>query len=189
MKLVVGLGNPGLEYENTRHNIGFMAVDRFLSNNNIEAHLEPKFQGILGSCTINGEKALILKPVTFMNLSGESVIKVVNFYKIKVEDILVICDDLDSRFSRIRCRAKGSAGGHNGLKNISSHLGTEEFKRVKVGIDRPAEHFTVVDWVLKKFSKDELETLSLPLDKISNLIEDFISGVDFIKIASKYSSK
>ena len=171
MKLVVGLGNPGLEYENTRHNIGFMAVDRFLSNNNIEAHLEPKFQGILGSCTINGEKALILKPVTFMNLSGESVIKVVNFYKIKVED------------------AKGSAGGHNGLKNISSHLGTEEFKRVKVGIDRPAEHFTVVDWVLKKFSKDELEILSSPLDKISNLIEEFISGVDFIKIASKYSSK
>jgi PTH1 family peptidyl-tRNA hydrolase len=124
-----------------------------------------------------------------MNLSGESVIKVVNFYKIKVEDILVICDDLDSRFSRIRCRAKGSAGGHNGLKNITAHLGTEEFKRVKVGIDRPQEHYSVVDWVLKKFSKDEIEVLSPELDKVSDAITDFISGVDFIKIASKYSSK
>ena len=189
MKLIIGLGNPGSEYENTRHNMGFMSIDRFVTKNNINLKLEPKFQGILGSCVLNGEKAILLKPTTYMNLSGESVIKVMNFYKIDSNDILVICDDLDSRFGRIRLRAKGSAGGHNGLKNIYAHIGTEDFKRIKIGIDRPQEHFSVVDWVLKKFSKEELNALDPVFDKVSDAITDFITTDNFEKIASKYSSK
>jgi PTH1 family peptidyl-tRNA hydrolase len=186
MKLVVGLGNPGLEYENTRHNIGFMAVDRFLSNNNIEAHLEPKFQGILGSCTINGEKALILKPVTFMNLSGESVIKVVNFYKIKVEDILVICDDLDSRFSRIRCRAKGSAGGHNGIKSIISHTGTQNFKRVRVGVGEKPARMDLADYVLGHFSKEDVPIMEDAFKDAADAVSIIISQ-DINAAMNKYN--
>lgn len=186
MKLIVGLGNPGLQYENTRHNMGFMAIDRFAKKNNVEMHLEPKFYGILGNITINGEKTLLLKPTTYMNLSGESVIKVVDFYKIDINDILVISDDLDSALGRIRLRAKGQAGGHNGHKNIISHLHTEEYKRIKIGIDRSSV-IPVVDWVLKKLSKDELNSLDPVFDKVSDAMYEFASGVDFNKIASKYS--
>ena len=188
MKLIIGLGNPGNNYENTRHNMGWMAVDHFAKENDIEMHLEPKFQGIIGSFSINGEKSLLLKPVTFMNLSGESVIKVMNFYKIDVEDIIVISDDLDSPLGRIRLRAKGSAGGHNGHKNIAEHIGTEAYKRIKLGIDR-SNVIPVIDWVLKKFTKDELKTLEPTFDKVSNAIYDFASGIDFVKISSKYSEK
>ena len=188
MKLIIGLGNPGNNYENTRHNMGWMAIDYFAKENDIEMHLEPKFQGIIGSFSINGEKSLLLKPVTFMNLSGESVIKVMNFYKINVEDILVISDDLDSKLGRIRLRAKGSAGGHNGHKNIAEHIGTEAYKRIKLGIDR-SDVITVIDWVLKKFTKEELKTLEPMFDKVSNAIYDFASGIDFMKISSKYSEK
>ena len=154
MKLIIGLGNPGNNYENTRHNMGWMAIDRFAKNNNIEMHLEPKFQGIIGNIVVNGEKTLLLKPVTFMNLSGESVIKVMNFYKIESDDILVISDDLDSPLGRIRLRSKGSAGGHNGHKNIIENIGTENYKRIKLGIDR-SDVISVIDWVLKKYTKEE----------------------------------
>ena len=188
MKLIIGLGNPGNNYENTRHNMGWMAIDRFAKKNNIEMHLEPKFEGIMGTITINGEKSILLKPVTFMNLSGESVIKVMNFYKIDVEDILVISDDLDSPLGRIRLRSKGSAGGHNGHKNIVEHIGTEIYKRIKLGIDR-SDVIPVIDCVLKKFTKEELNNLDPVFDKVSDAIYDFASGIDFMKISSKYSEK
>ena len=188
MKLVIGLGNPGIQYENTRHNIGWMAIDHYASKNDIELHLEPKFQGIMGIININGEKTILLKPVTYMNLSGESIIKVMNFYKIDVEDILVISDDLDSPLGRIRIRTKGSSGGHNGHKSIVNHIGTEDYKRIKLGIDR-SNIIPVVDWVLKKFSKDELKTIEPMFDKVNQIIDDFIHNVDFMKISSRYSEK
>ena len=188
MKLIIGLGNPGNNYENTRHNMGWMAIDRFAKNNNIEMHLEPKFQGIIGNIVVNGEKTLLLKPVTFMNLSGESVIKVMNFYKIESDDILVISDDLDSPLGRIRLRSKGSAGGHNGHKNIIENIGTENYKRIKLGIDR-SDVISVIDWVLKKYTKEELKLLDPVFDKVSDALYDFASGIDFVKISSKYSEK
>ena len=188
MKLIIGLGNPGSLYENTRHNAGFMAVDAFAKRHDVTFQLEPKLKGMIGKVTLNGNKALILKPMTYMNLSGESVNAVMQFYKIDVEDILVISDDLDSRLGRLRLRAKGSAGGHNGHKNIQQHLKTEEYKRIKIGIDR-SDVIPVIDWVLKKFNEEELAVMNLACENASFAIEDFINGLDFVKISSKYSSK
>ncbi len=188
MKLIIGLGNPGNKYENTRHNAGFMAIDSFAKKYNASFSLDTKLQGMISSINISGNKAILLKPMTYMNLSGESVYKVMNYYKIDVEDIMVICDDLDSRLGRVRLRAKGSAGGHNGLKNISNLIKTEEYKRIKIGIDR-SPVIPVIDWVLKKFTADELVEVNKSLDIAVDAIYDFVVGEDFVKIASKYSSK
>lgn len=188
MKLIVGLGNPGSDYEKTRHNVGFMALDYFASKNNITFRLEQKFKGMLANVNINGNKAILLKPMTYMNLSGESVILVAKYYKIAVDDIIVISDDLDSHTGRVRLRASGSAGGHNGHKNIIQHLGTENYKRIKIGIDR-SNTIPVIDWVLQKFSSDELIMIDEAIVKTSLAVTDFIKAVPYNKIASLYSSK
>lgn len=188
MKLIVGLGNPGKEYEYTRHNAGFIAIDLFASKNDIEFKLEPKFKGMIGIKSFNGEKVILLKPMTYMNLSGEAVIAVMNFYKIDIEDIIVISDDLDSNLGRIRLRANGSAGGHNGHKNIISHIHSEGYKRIKIGIGRDS-NISVVDWVLKKLTQDELAIINEAAEKVSNALLDFSNGVEFMKISSKYSEK
>lgn len=188
MKLIVGLGNPGKEYEQTRHNVGFMAIDAFAEHNNATFRLEPKLKGMLASVVIHGEKAILLKPMTFMNLSGESVRAVVQYYKISIEDILVISDDLDSRTGRVRLRSEGSAGGHNGHKNIIAHLGTESYKRLKIGIDR-SDVIPVIDWVLQRFTQEELALIQASIEKAEHAIEAFISGEAFNKISSLYSSK
>ena len=188
MKLIVGLGNPGNQYENTRHNVGFMTIDSFANHQGVEFRLEPKLKGMLASVTLNGNKAFLLKPMTFMNLSGESVKAVMQYYKISVEDILIISDDLDSHNGRVRLRADGSAGGHNGHKSIIAHLGTENYKRIKIGIGR-SEVIPVIDWVLQKFNMDDMAEINVAIDKAGHAIEDFISGVAFNKISSLYSSK
>lgn len=188
MKLIVGLGNPGKDYENTRHNAGFMVLDAFAKELNLELHLEPKFKALMAMTNVDGEKVILLKPVTYMNLSGEAVRPVMNFYKIDVEDIIVVSDDLDSRCGRVRIRANGSAGGHNGHKSIMTNLGTEEYKRIKVGIDR-SNVIPVVDWVLQKFSNDEMALINEAITKSCKALNDFVSGVPFVKIASLYSSK
>ena len=133
MKLIVGLGNPGKEYEKTRHNTGFMALDSFAQKNGVVID-KKKYNGLYADATINGEKIILLKPQTFMNLSGECVRKYVDYFKIKVEDILVINDDLDLEVGRLRLRRNGDSAGHNGLKNIELNLGTKDFKRLKIGI-------------------------------------------------------
>lgn len=188
MKLIVGLGNPGVQYEQTRHNVGFMAIDAFAKKHNATFRLEPKLKGMLASLTIDGKKALILKPMTYMNLSGESVAAVMKYYKIDIEDILIISDDLDSHNGRVRLRAEGSAGGHNGHKNIIAHLGTEEYKRIKIGIDR-SDVIPVIDWVLQKFSNEEMAEIQVAIEKAEHAIDDFIGGKPFNQIASLYSSK
>ena len=130
MKLIVGLGNPGKEYENTRHNIGFMVIDNYLKNEKFKT----KFNGMYLKKVINNEEVIFLKPLSYMNLSGEVVKKYVNYFKINLSDLLIISDDLDMPCFKIKLKYKGSSGGHNGLKNIIQNINTEEFKRLKIGI-------------------------------------------------------
>ena len=161
MFLIVGLGNPGSEYEDTRHNIGFKVVDNIAKEYNIEINRQ-KFKGMCGEGFINGEKVILLKPTTYMNLSGESIREVVDFYKLSNEDVLVIYDDISLDVGRLRIRDKGSAGGHNGIKSIIAHLGTDVFPRIKVGVGQP--NVDLVHYVLGRFSKEEMEILRESID-------------------------
>lgn len=172
MKLIVGLGNPGRTYQKTRHNVGYQLIDLYLTNNKIKEKFEPKFEGFISE----HNKAIFLKPTTFMNLSGNSVYKVMNYYKINIEDILVIVDDLNLEFGVLRLREGGSSGGHNGLKSIESVLKTNEYKRLRVGIGKtedPTKH------VLSKFSKKERKDLENNYIKALNVIEGFIKEEPF----------
>lgn len=188
MKLIVGLGNIGTLYDNTRHNLGFMCLDYFAKQHNLTFKEDKKLKCFLASFSVNGEKTILIKPTTYMNLSGESVILVKNYFKVSILDILVICDDLDSNVGRVRLRQNGSSGGHNGLKNIILHLGTEEFKRVKVGIGRNSLMSTV-DYVLSRFNDDEKSLIDEAIINVNDLIFEFSNDVPFYKIASKYSKK
>ena len=156
MFLIVGLGNPGKEYDGTRHNIGFAAVDYIANKYNIELN-RIKFKGVFGEGFINGKKVILLKPTTYMNLSGESIREVINFYKISNEEVIVIYDDISLEVGRLRIREKGSHGGHNGIKSIIANLGTDVFPRVKIGVGAPKGN--LVSHVLGKFSEDEIEIL------------------------------
>ena len=154
MKLIVGLGTPGKQYERTRHNAGFMVIDELARMLNAECN-QLKFKGMVGEGRLGMEKVILLKPLTYMNLSGESIIQVIQFYKLDLQDLVVIYDDLDTPVGQIRLRMKGSAGGHNGIKSIIQHVGTEEFNRIRVGIGRPPQGKKVVDYVLEPFMKEE----------------------------------
>lgn len=156
MFLIVGLGNPGKEYDGTRHNIGFAAVDYIADKYNIELD-RIKFKGVFGEGFIEGKKVILLKPTTYMNLSGESIREVINFYKISNEEVIVIYDDISLEVGRLRIREKGSHGGHNGIKSIIANLGTDVFPRVKIGVGAPKGN--LVSHVLGKFSEDEIEVL------------------------------
>ena len=146
--LIVGLGNPGEKYENTRHNVGFQVIDELAERQGRPVQ-RLKFKALTGLLTIGGEKALVMKPVTYMNLSGEAVRPAADFYKLPPERILVISDDVALAAGRLRIRAKGSAGGHNGLKSIIQHLGTDQFPRIRVGVgEKPHPDYDLADWVL-----------------------------------------
>lgn len=167
MKIIVGLGNPGKEYEKTRHNTGFMVLDRISDKFNIEIKKE-KSKALIGTGEINGEKVMLVKPQTFMNLSGEALRPLVEFYKESLENVIVIFDDIDLEIGKIRIKEKGSAGTHNGMKSIVSHLGTENFKRIKVGIGKPKENIDLIGHVLGKFSDEEFKILE---SSINNAVE------------------
>ena len=184
MKLIVGLGNPGKEYENTRHNTGFLVIDSFAKKNNIEI-TKKKYNGLYGEFTLNKEKVLLLKPQTYMNLSGESVARFVNFYKIDINDILVINDDLDLEIGRLRLRKNGQSGGHNGLKNIALNLGTNDFKRLRVGISKNKQIDTK-DYVLGRFTSEEKIILEKVIEETDNILTDYVK-LDFEKLMSKYN--
>ena len=173
MFLIVGLGNPGSQYEDTRHNIGFKVIDNIAKEYNIELNRQ-KFKGMCGEGFINGEKVILLKPTTYMNLSGESIREVVDFYKISNEDVLVIYDDISLDVGRLRIREKGSAGGHNGIKSIIAHLGTDIFPRIKVGVGQP--NVDLVNYVLGKFTKEEMEVLSESIDASTKAAKEIISS-------------
>ena len=173
MFLIVGLGNPGKEYEDTRHNIGFKVVDNIAKEYNIEINRQ-KFKGTYGEGFINGEKIMILKPATYMNLSGESVREVVDFYNLDNNDILVIYDDISLEVGTLRIREKGSAGGHNGIKSIIAHLGSDIFPRIKVGVGQPGRD--LIKYVLGKFTKDELVVLSESIDATTKATGEIIKS-------------
>ncbi|MBO5376241.1 MAG: aminoacyl-tRNA hydrolase [Bacilli bacterium] len=186
MKLIVGLGNPGKEYENTRHNIGYIFIDKLAQSQNITISKE-KFNGLYAETYISNEKVILLKPLSYMNLSGEVVIKFVNFFKINIEDILIISDDLDMDFGRIRLKPNGSSGGHNGLKNIELHLNTQNFKRLKIGIANNKKIDTK-DYVLGKFSIEEKEKIQEISDTVINILKDF-NIIEFDRLMNKYNRK
>ncbi len=158
MKLIVGLGNPGRKYEQTRHNVGFMAAAKLAALISADPS-RIKFEGELAEGTSCGEKLIVLCPHTFMNASGQSVRKAIDFYKISIDDLLVICDDLNLATGRIRIRRSGSAGGQNGLKDIIRHLDSDAFARLRIGIGQAPPQWSVTDYVLGKFNKNEQETI------------------------------
>lgn len=184
MKMIVGLGNPGDNYQKTRHNIGYMVLDNYAIKNGINID-KRKFNSLY---QIQSDKDLILiKPETFMNLSGNAVLKFAKYYKINPEDIFIIHDDLDLDFGKIRLRDKGSSGGHNGIKDIISKLNTEQFKRLKIGISNNKDIDTK-DYVLGKFSKKELETLNNSIEITESIIEDFLT-LTFDNLMNKYNHR
>ena len=184
MKMIVGLGNPGKEYENTRHNVGFMVIDNFAESLGIKID-KKKFNGLYESVLVNGEKIILLKPLSYMNLSGSVVKKFVDYYDLDPSDILVISDDLDLPFLTYRLRLFGSSGGHNGLKDIEKHLQTNKFKRFRIGISNDRS-IDAVDYVLGKFSKEDLDKLEKVFDKTDIIIEKFVNE-DFNKIMNEFN--
>lgn len=185
--LIVGLGNPGKQYENTRHNAGFICIDILADKYGIKIN-KLKFKSLMGEGRIEGRRCLLLKPQTFMNLSGEAVRDAVEFYKIPVENVIVICDDISLEPGKMRIRRKGSAGGQNGMKNIIYHLKSDNFPRIKIGIGaKPNPDYDLADWVLSRFTQSEAKL-------IKQVAEDTVSAVEYMvkddidKAMSNYNS-
>ncbi|MGR1501979.1 aminoacyl-tRNA hydrolase [Streptococcus agalactiae] len=185
--MIVGLGNPGSKYNDTKHNIGFMAIDRIVKNLDVNFTEDKNFKAEIGSDFINGEKIYFIKPTTFMNNSGIAVKALLTYYNISIKDMIIIYDDLDMEVGKIRFRQKGSAGGHNGIKSIIAHLGTQEFDRIKVGIGRPNGRMTVINHVLGKFDKNDEIMISNTLDKVDNAVKYYLQTNDFQKTMQKYN--
>lgn len=188
MYIIAGLGNPGREYDNTRHNVGFTAIDKIAARENISV-IEKKHRAIVGRGYIEGVKVILAKPQTFMNLSGESIRELVDYYKIDDTcELIIISDDISLDVGQIRVRKKGSAGGHNGLKNIISHLGHDNFVRIKVGVGEKPENYDLADYVLGHFSKDEAGVISDVSDKVCDAIHTIITQ-DVDMAMNKYNRK
>ncbi|MDR2461835.1 MAG: aminoacyl-tRNA hydrolase [Mycoplasmataceae bacterium] len=190
MKIIIGLGNFPEEYQKTRHNIGFMTIDKLLNKLDINDLDNNNFEGrfTFYNTSSNNEKIIIAKPYTYMNLSGEFVKKIIDFYKININDILVIYDDLDTSVGKIKIKTSGSSGGHNGIKSIIISLGTEEFKRVKIGISRPTTaKKDISSYVLRKIPKSEYDNCESAMNNAIEAIIDFINEVPFDKIMNKYN--
>ncbi|MGX7025645.1 aminoacyl-tRNA hydrolase [Vagococcus hydrophili] len=188
MKLIVGLGNPGSKYRGTKHNIGFITLDEIAFQEKVTFN-KHQFEADIAEFFINGEKIILAKPQTFMNESGRSVRPLMTYYNISEEDLLVIYDDLDLPIGRIRLRQKGSAGGHNGIKSLISHLGTQEFNRIKVGIDRPRSGQEVVTYVLSTFPKNTHEDMLKAVQDSAEAANYWASGHDFVNTMNHYNSK
>ena len=169
--LIVGLGNPGKRYAFTRHNAGFLCLDYFAQEKNVKID-RLKFKSLLGEVRLSGKRCLLMKPQTFMNLSGEAVRDAAQFYKLPPERILVLFDDVSLDPGRLRIRRKGTDGGHNGIKNIIYHLGADTFPRIKIGIgEKPHPDYDLADWVTSPFSKEELQTLQTVAERCAEAIE------------------
>ena len=187
MKLIVGLGNPGKEYVNTRHNVGFDFIDYYLNKKNIENSWNNKFSGSFIQTFFNGEKVIFLKPQTYMNLSGDSVYQVMNYFNISVDDLLVISDDLDLFVGNFKLKSGGSSAGHNGLKSIESVIGTSSYKRLKVGISNN-KSIDTKDYVLGHFSKEDRKVLESLFSHLCSVLDDYFK-LSFSDLMNKYNQK
>lgn len=177
--LIVGLGNPGDQYENTRHNVGWRALDELAEIANVPVQ-KLKYKALTNTCTVGGAKVLLMKPITFMNLSGEAVGEAARFFKVPPEQVLVFSDDVSLPVGKLRIRKSGSAGGHNGLKSIIQHLGTDQFPRVKIGVGgKPHPDYDMADWVLGKFSPEDKKTIDEMVQKAAKAAAYYIEeGAD-----------
>jgi PTH1 family peptidyl-tRNA hydrolase len=173
--LIAGLGNPESKYDGTRHNAGFAALDHLAGKWGI-AVSKTKFQGLWGQGEVDGHKVVLLKPLTYMNLSGDSIAPLAGFFKIPADHVIVLCDDITQAPGKLRIRPSGSAGGHNGLKNIIQHLGTDQFPRIKVGVGAPGQAgYDVVDWVIGRPLGEDQKVLMEALDRAGDAAEVLIS--------------
>lgn len=188
MYIIAGLGNPGREYEMTRHNIGFEVIDYLADKYNIKVS-KLKFKGIYGEMNIGGEKVLVIKPQTYMNLSGDCIVEFKNFFKIPTENIIIINDDIDIEQGRLRIRAKGSAGTHNGLKSIIYQLQADNFPRIRVGVGAPRhKEYDLADFVLGRFTKDEIPVMEKAIINAADAAVEIVkSGID--KAMNIYNAK
>ncbi len=185
MKIIAGLGNPGQKYDKTKHNTGFMTMDHYLDEKGLSLDKD-KFEGLWTKQKVNGEDVILLEPQTYMNESGRSVSQVANFFKVDPENILIIQDDMDMPIGKIRIRANGKSGGHNGIKSIIRDLGTEKFNRLKIGIRHP-KNATVVSWVLTPFNDEQQKLMDDAFDTSVKIIDDFIAGRDSQYLMNKYN--
>lgn len=174
--IVAGLGNPGRQYENTRHNAGFIALDKLADKYNCNVS-KMKYKALIGDCTIAGKRTLLMKPQTFMNLSGEAVVQAMSFYKIPPENVIVLFDDISLDVGRMRIRRKGSDGGQKGMRSIIELSGSSLFPRVKIGIgEKPNPNWQLADWVLSRFTAAERESLDKVTDNACGAVEYIIAG-------------
>ena len=186
--LVVFLGNPGLKYEGTRHNAGFMAADAMAKKQGVSIN-RSRFKALTGVCSIGDQSVMLMKPQTYMNLSGEAAGEAARFYKIPPERVIVVSDEISLAVGKLRIRRKGSAGGHNGLKNIIQHLGTDQFPRVRIGVGAPPHpEYEMVDWVLSVFKDQDAEDMAAAAKKAADAVECYIlNGPD--EAMNKYNNK
>lgn len=188
MKLVAGLGNPGIEYAGTFHNLGFMAIDVLADKLNIQVTTKSG-KALIGTAFIGGEKVILAKPQTYMNLSGESIYELVSYYKIKPEDVIVIHDDFDLKTGFLRIRADGSAGTHNGVKNIVKMLGTEKFKRIRIGFKPENQHIALIDYVLSGIPAADKDIMKKAVERAADAAYDVVSGKDFEYVMRTYNGE
>ena len=186
--IIAGLGNPGMTYANTRHNAGFMALDQLAKQNSIDVKTM-RFKSDCGDGSTGGERCLLMKPTTFMNLSGEAISQAAAFYKIPPERIVIMYDDISLPPGKLRIRRKGSAGGHNGMKSIIALLGTDEFPRVRIGVGaKPNPDYDLADWVLSKFTEEDMKNLTPALENAAKAAELIVQGkID--EAMNKFSTK
>ncbi|MFC4651653.1 aminoacyl-tRNA hydrolase [Lactococcus nasutitermitis] len=186
-KMIVGLGNPGDKYEKTKHNMGFMALDLLAKDLDATFKMEKTFIAEVAETFVNGEKVFLVKPQTFMNESGRAVKPLLTYYNIDSSDLTVIFDDMDSPVGRVRLRQKGSSGGHNGIKSILTHVGTEYFNHVKIGIGRPKHGMKVVNHVLTGFDNEDDTAAFDGIVKAVDAVKFYIDNNDFAKAMNKYN--
>lgn len=188
MKMIIGLGNPGPKYTNTKHNIGFITLDEWAYQNNTSFN-KNKFDALYLEERVKGEKILFIKPMTYMNDSGRAVRPFMDYFDVDIDELVVVYDDMDMPVGRIRLRQKGSAGGHNGIKSLIQHIGTQEFNRIRVGVGRPPANMSVVQHVLSPFPEEEHGDVLFSVKESVKAIDDFISGDDFLSTMNKFNQR